>query len=747
MPMASVLLTAASALPQDVTTGGYGNARANANVSESILTPSNVKPGIFGKLFALPVDGQIYAQPLYRKNLAIPGNGSHNVVFVATMHNTVYAFDADSPGMPLWSVNLGPSVPTSNYASDTGDYTDIEPENGILSTPVIDPATDTLYAVAATFNGAHYAYTLHALDDTTGTERFGAPVAIAAQVPGAGDNSVNGSVAFDPSQHLQRPALLLSNGVVYVAFGSHGDAAPYHGWIMAYSAQNLQQQTALFNATPNGSGGAIWQSGRGLTADDAGNIYAVTSNGDTDFHTGFSDTVLRLDPAELSVQDWFAPFNFEDLDDGDDDLGAAGAIPIEGTTYLVTGGKQGVIYVLDSANLGHVGEGDGQIVQSFSSGSVGVFNLALWNRPDGPVLYIHAINSPVAAYKTTNGLFGETPAAQSASSFPVPYQGMTLSANGSLDGSGVLWLLAPTATPETPGVLHAYDADNLDEIWNSAMADADAVGGYVKFANPTVADGRVYVPTGSNRLVVYGVLPPVSSTNAPTVTAVMNAASYTEGPVSPGEIVVILGANLGPVDLVSGAFSETGELTTGLAGGQVTFNGIPAPLVYSSAAAIAAVVPYEVSGQDTVAIQVAFNGATSATQTVAVADCAPGVFSADASGSGPGSILNQDSSVNSPANPSQPGSVVVVYATGGGLSNPPAPTGSRTTAAAPLASNLGVTIGGQPAQVLYAGNAGGLVAGVLQINVTLPDGVTGASPVVVTEKGCASQATVTVSIR
>ena len=229
---------------QSVLTGNYDNARTNANLSETILNPSNVNTGSFGKLFSLPVDGQIYAQPLYQQNVTILSKGAHNViphnvVYVATMHNSVYAFDADTPSTPLWTVNLGPSVPTSNYTSDTGDYTDITPENGILSTPVIDPATGTMYVVAATFESGKYIYSLHALDTGSGAERFNAPAVIAAQVAGIGDSSINASVSFDPSQHLQRPALLLANGVVYVSFGSHGDAVPFHGWLLGYSALNV----------------------------------------------------------------------------------------------------------------------------------------------------------------------------------------------------------------------------------------------------------------------------------------------------------------------------------------------------------------------------------------------------------------------------------------------------------------------------------------------------------------------------
>ncbi len=245
-----------TAFGQNVLTGGNDNSRTNANLNETVLTPSNVKASTFGRLFSLSVDGQIYAQPLYQQNVAVADGSTHNVMFVATMHNSIYAFDADVPATPLWAVNLGPSVPTSGYTSISGVYTDISPENGILGTPVIDPNTGTLYAVAATLEDGNYLYKLHALDTGSGSEKFGAPTTIAAQVPGLGDNSIDGFATFDAAQHVQRPALLLSNGIVYVTFGSHGDSAPYHGWIMSYSAVNVRSRLAVYNSTPNGTSGA-----------------------------------------------------------------------------------------------------------------------------------------------------------------------------------------------------------------------------------------------------------------------------------------------------------------------------------------------------------------------------------------------------------------------------------------------------------------------------------------------------------
>jgi uncharacterized protein (TIGR03437 family) len=730
---------------QDVTTGSYDNYRTNADLNETILTPSKVKSSTFGKLFSLSVDGQIYAQPLYRQNVAIAGQGTHNVVFVATMHNTVYAFDADTPRTPLWSVNLGPSVPTSSYLSDIGAYTDITPENGILSTPVIDPATGAMYVVAATFENGAFVYRLHALDSGSGSELFGAPVTVAMQVPGVGDNSVGGSVTFDASQHIQRPALLLANGSVYVSFGSHGDSAPYHGWMVAYSAQNVQNQISIFNATPNGSEGAIWQSGRGPAADAAGNIYVVSSNGDSDFTSNFSQSVLKLDPAQLTVSDWFAPFNFQVLSDGDEDLGTSGPLLIPNTNYLVTGGKAGVLYLVDQTAMGHTSANDSQILQSVNVGGFGLFNMALWNRPDGPLLYTHIANAPVVAYKMSGGQFSASPVAQSVNGFVVPFQGMTLSANGTQPGSGILWVTGVNSWPlPASGVLHAYNADGLNEIWNSTMNDGDALGGFVKFANPTVANGKVFVPTMDYQLLVYGLNYNVVS--APLVTGIVNAASYSNAAVAPGEMVAIYGQNLGPQSISVATFDNSNTNTL-LAGTQVTFNGIPAPIVYTSSGAAAAIVPYEIAGSSQAAVVVSYNGQPASTQTVNVTDAVPGIFSADSSGSGPGAILDADYSLNGPANPAAAGSVVVIYATGGGQTNPPTTSGMVTTAAMPLADSVTVTVGGQPAQVLYAGNAGGEVGGMVQINLQLPAGVTGTVPVIVTVGNHVSQATITMSIR
>ncbi|HZL57912.1 MAG TPA: IPT/TIG domain-containing protein, partial [Bryobacteraceae bacterium] len=453
-----------------------------------------------------------------------------------------------------------------------------------------------------------------------------------------------------------------------------------------------------------------------------------------------------LDPAQLTVSDWFAPFNFQSLSDGDEDFGTMGAMLIPGTNYLLTGGKAGVVYLMDRTALGHTNANDSQILQTLNLNNFGVFNMALWNRPDGPLVYTHVGNAPVVAFRMNGGQLSNSPVAQSINGSVVPFQGMTLSANGTQPGTGVLWVTGVNTWPlPANGVLHAYNADGLGEIWNSAMNDADAMGGFVKFANPTVANGKVYVPTMDYQLLVYGMK--YNTVSKPGVTAIVNAGSYAGGAVAPGEMVAIYGQNLGPANLVTATFTGSGNMNTQLYGTQVTFNGIAAPLVYASAGAIAAIVPYEISGASSASVVVSYNGQVAAAQTIPLVDAFPGLFSIDASGRGPGAILNADYSLNADANPAAAGSVVIIYATGGGQTNPPSSSGNITIAAMALAGDVSVTVGGQPAQVLYAGNAGGEVAGVTQINLQLPAGVTGTVPVTVTVGGNISQTSVTVSIR
>jgi hypothetical protein len=318
------------------------NNRSGANLTEAILNTSNVKTGQFGKLFTLQVDGQIYAQPLYLNNVLIPNQGIHNLIYVATMHNTVYAFDADDPKVqPIWTINLGPSITLPDPNIGPQGYEDITVEVGILSTPCISTVNHAIYVVSTHKdpNGSDagaYSHWLHALDINTGTEKLGGPVKISASFPGNGDGSVNGIIDFISHRQLQRAALLLSNERIYIGFASYGDATPSHGWIIAYDANTLNQ-VAVYNTTPDDvpnrpSGalpgmGTIWQGGQGMAADSFGNIYFITGNGDFNGINDLGDSIIKLTP-DLKLADWFSPHNNSDLNIKDLDLGSGGVLRV-----------------------------------------------------------------------------------------------------------------------------------------------------------------------------------------------------------------------------------------------------------------------------------------------------------------------------------------------------------------------------------------------------------------------------------
>ena len=498
---------ALAAAQTNVLTGNYGNDRSNANLHETRLTTSNVAPGNFARLALFPVDGQIYAQPLYVNQLFILGRGIYNVVYTVTQHNSVYAYDADSGNAQtlLWHVNLGPSVPASTFGAD---YADIAPEIGILSTPVIDLQRGALYVTAATLEKGSVIYRLHALDLATGGERFNGPVIISGSVSGTGvGGAAGGRIPFDPQWHIQRPGLLLANDAIYVAFGSHGDAGPWHGWVVSYNASDLSTQTALFMASPNGWGGSVWQSGSGLAADDTGSVYAISGNGSYDGTTEFSESILKFN-AELSLTGWATPPNWSMLALNDYDLSAGPAL-IPGTHSVVAADKYGELYLIAGDALAPIPSGQSgntQIIQGVQWG--GIFNFALWPTGQVTYVYLQQQGSTLKAYQIVGGGLTATPTSESApTGAAIPFVGMSISANGSQAGTGILWeTTGNRSDPSIPATLHAFDAGNLaNEIWNSDMTGgADKVGMFAKYANPTVADGKVFVPTFSGSLAVYG---------------------------------------------------------------------------------------------------------------------------------------------------------------------------------------------------------------------------------------------------
>jgi uncharacterized protein (TIGR03437 family) len=675
-------------------------SRTGQNLNETILTPENLLAGEFGPLFSHPVDGQVYGQPLYMWGLSVPGKGFHNVVFVATEHDSVYAFDADSNtgsnAVPLWQSSfLNPaagitSVPAANLACKV-----ITPEVGITGTPVIDPNTGTLYVVAMTLEdfGQTYVHRLHALDVATGFERPGSPIEITASAPGTGDG--NTTVTFQPWLYKERAGLLLLNGVVYTSWGSHCDSGNYHGWVIGYDAKTLQQ-VAVYTSTPNWEEGSIWQSGAAPAADANGNIYIVTGNGTFDAERGgadLGDSVVKLATTNgLSVVDYFTPFNATILDASDLDLGSSGSLLLPdsaGTAahphLLVSGGKEGRIYLLDRDRMGHFSPGsDSQIVQSLPASVGPLFGVpAYFNN----TVYFGARNEVLKAFPISNGLLSETPSSQSTGSIPYLGSVPSISANRSKDG--VVWSIQPDA-------LHAYDASNLaSELFTGSC------GSFIKFSTPTIANGKVYVGT-ENTVAVFGLL------TSPAIRVILNSAGNGPGAVAPGSIVSVYGTNL--------------------AGSRILINGVRAPLLSAGANQINAQVPYETpAGTATV---VAMRGSSASTPVaLEVQKTAPGIFVA----------LNQDGTVNGPAHPAAPGSTLLVLATGLGATEPAWPTGVKAPAGPPANAvvAIGATIGSQTAPVLAASLAPGLV-GVFQVILRVPGEVSGSYPLVIQAGGVPS---------
>lgn len=485
------------------------NARTGLNPNEGTLTPSNVNASSFGLLANHLVDGMVYGQPLYVSNVSIPGQGTHNVIYVVTENDSVYAFDADSKSnTPLWMTSfLGPNV----VPVPTGDVNStIFPVIGITCTPVIDPTTGTIYMVAFTKeNGTDYVQRLHALDITTGAEKPGSPVVIQASVNGTGaGNDGQGHVIFNPKTQLQRAALLLLNGVVYIAWSSHGDTPPYHGWIMGYNASTLQQ-VSVWNTTPDGSAGSIWHSGTGLSADSAGNIYAITANGDFDGNRQFSDSFVKLG-SNLALFDYFTPFNEQQLAAEDNDLGSGGMLLVPGTRLGIGAGKEGSIYVVNLDNMGHFNPNDNSQIVQFLPDAVGGNQPPTDNNFSTPAffngfVYFIGENDQVRQFQLVNGLLTTSPVALSPNIFGHQGAQPVVSANGT--SNGIMWAIERIPGNNEGGVLHAYDANNVaNELYNSTQAGTrDQFGEATKFSVPTVINGKVYVGT-QNSLAVFGLL-------------------------------------------------------------------------------------------------------------------------------------------------------------------------------------------------------------------------------------------------
>ena len=497
-------------------------SRDGVNSQEYALTTANVATATFGKLFSCATDGAMYAQPLWVANLPMQG-GAHNVILAATTHDTVYAFDADASScVKYWSVSLLGIGETYVSSSDVGTG-DIQPDIGIIGTPVIDPGSNTLYVISKSKTSGTTCtlatscfQRLHALSLTDGSEKFGGPVNItsAISVVGTGDGSSGGNVAFNTLRQNQRPGLVLSNGVVYVAWASHGDNTPYHGWVIGFDKTTLAR-VATFNANPNGSDAGIWMGGGAPAADTSGNLYFLTGNGTFDVNSGgtdYGDSTVKLSTASgLSVAGYFTPADQQNLEEGDSDHGSGGAAilvdqPAGPHQHLVIGGgKEGNFFLLDRDNMGGYGANfnpvDSNAVQKFAERDAIFSTAAFFNN----ALYIAGVSGPLKsfAFNTTTGLFNTAQTSQSAGTFGFPGATPSVSARGTTNG--IVWAIdnGQYCTQQSPGcgaaVLHAFDATQLSsELWNSTQAAGDSAGNAVKFTVPTVANGKVYIGTRGN---------------------------------------------------------------------------------------------------------------------------------------------------------------------------------------------------------------------------------------------------------
>ncbi|HEY3940401.1 MAG TPA: hypothetical protein VGL97_23440 [Bryobacteraceae bacterium] len=516
--LCGILLLAVAAGAQ-VTTSQYDNARTGADVHETILNPRNVNATQFGKLFRFSVDGDVYAQPLYLPSLPIPGKGTHDVVFVATERDSVYAFDAaGNPAAPLWKVNFtdrARGITTLSQQNASCPF--IAPALGITSTPVIDRDSGTLYVLVRTKEGDRFWQRLHALDVRTGREKSSGPVVIAGSVEnktGGFLGLLSGTVSFLALHENPRAALLLDHGRLYLTWASSCDVGPYHGWVIAYDARTLKQ-IGIFNTSPDAGLSGIWQSDTGPAADEDGNVFVATGNGVFDAASGgrdYGDSVLKLGwtAAGLFVRDYFTPFDQAALNRTDGDLGSGGPLviptqPGSSARLLAVAGKGAELYLINRDHMGRFhAENNRHAVQTIGLGG-GLFGApAYWNGH----LYCVASDDALKDFAIKGGRLSDQPVAQSRARFLHPGAIPSISANGTTDA--IVWLIEVSSghSSDTPAVLRAYDAANVtNELYNSATnSERDRAAAALHFTIPMVADGRVYLPA-SGEVDVYGLLP------------------------------------------------------------------------------------------------------------------------------------------------------------------------------------------------------------------------------------------------
>jgi hypothetical protein len=560
----------------DVLTQHNDNTRSGLNANETLLTPANVTVSKFGKLFTHAVDGIIVGQPLYASNVLMNDGQLHNVVYVATQHNTVYAFDADGTqgnnASPLWSVSLndgGTPDPIADYGCTGTHYTEI----GIMGTPAIDPGKTTLYVVAKTLNNSIRNFSLHALDITTGNELLGGPVIITGTAP-----SGDGRGTFNPIFQMQRPALLLQNGVVYIGFGGNGcDVYAYNGWFFAYNSQTLQQESA-FLVTPNGKRGSIWQGGSGPAGDADGYIYVATANGDYDGPEGgndFSDSVLKMgwNGNVFGVLDFFTPYIEMQLDQDDLDLGSSGplVLPDQPGLYpraLIAGGKEGTLYQINRDNMGQFNQNTDLVIQSIPGAVATELNgvPSYWNNN----VYVAGDGDYIKQFSLVNGLLTQQPVSQTTVLFSGAGPASTsITANGT--SSAILW-----AIRHTNPALFAFDPTNLaNQFYSSTQALnlRDKMIPVARFVTPTISNGKVYIG-GTAALESYGLLPLLSvgtgnnqtgmeRTVLPVALSVVATDAYVFAPLA-GVVVTCKDGGVG------GVFTPSAIQTTD-ATGTITF--------------------------------------------------------------------------------------------------------------------------------------------------------------------------------
>jgi hypothetical protein len=542
--------------------------RTGWNANEKILKQSNVNPASFGKIFTRQVDDQIWAQPLVVSNLTINGK-LRNVVFTATANNSVYAFDADqaTANTPLWKVSLTPAGYRAVKRTDFNQtpcgiwWLNFSNNLGIVGTPVIDTITNTLYVLVRSIstNGSKtFVQYLHALDIRTGAEKPNSPVLITATVNGTGGGSVNGKITFDPERQLNRPGLLLSRGVVYITWASECDWNPYHGWVIGYDAQTLQQKY-VYNTTPNGGAGGIWMSGQAPAADDNGFIYVATGNGSVGANGNPNDpinrgeSIIKLSTASgnLKLVDFYTPSNYQFLERYDLDYGVDGVMLIPNTTLSLSGSKQSLLYLVNTSNMGHESSNDAGAVQKINI--INSSNAYDTSHVHGtPVYYKNFQNREWIYAWAEYGLLRQIPFNRTTMKFDtastivgttvlpdgMPGAMLAVSSNGQNAGTGVLWASHPLQGDANhavvPGILQAFDPVIVTrELWNSNMNPArDSIGRFAKFVCPTIANGKVYMATFSNRLNVYGLLP-ANSVIAKTDNAASSISSEAKLTLTP----------------------------------------------------------------------------------------------------------------------------------------------------------------------------------------------------------------------